>query len=427
MLKVAIIADDLTGANDTGAVLAQDGFGVATLTSDKSASELSGYDVVCVSADSRAMSPEKAASAITQKASLFEHGSETLFSKRVDSTLRGNVGAEIDAILDWLGEDYTAVVVAAFPSSGRCCIGDVLMVNNVPLQLTEVARDPLNPMRDSRVTHIVAQQSRHEVGYIGLERVTGFTTDLINSISEAADEYRVVVIDAQTDHDIDAIANCCVATGKKIVAIDPGPFTARLADCIFKHRYETRQSVLCAIGSASELTQRQIAYLRKHDFPGMVKLDSSALFDRRTRANEIDRVVSEVERAAKSYRLLVVDTVESKDDLVDFSKIAAAQLDRRERSRTITAGLSEVTVRVLEELGDEIGALYASGGDVSAAIFDRMGIDGFEVKAEVIPLAIYSRLLGGVRPGLPVVTKGGLIGTEETLYDCVDYLRGVIH
>jgi len=48
------------------------------------------------------------------------------FDRRIDSTLKGNLGAEIDALLQALreqGTDAMAVVAAAFPGSGRSTVG----------------------------------------------------------------------------------------------------------------------------------------------------------------------------------------------------------------------------------------------------------------------------------------------------------------
>ena len=429
MLRTVIIADDLTGANDTGAILAQDGFHVGTVIRRDRMEDFASFNTLCVSTDSRAMSAEDAYAAIQDAAKLFPRDPSILYSKRIDSTLRGNVGAEIDAILDYLGEGYTAVVVASFPGSGRSCVGDILLVNGVPLQLTEVSRDPINPMRTSRVTEIVRQQSKHEVGYVGLERVVGSSLRLMERLQEECRTHRVVVVDAATERDIKAIAACCAASGEKIVAIDPGAFTAALADYTFNRaKYETEQSILCVVGSATELTQKQIAYLREKDDPFVIKADVARFFDPAGRAAEIDRLVSAIVGAADEKQILAITTTESTADLLDFSKVpGAANLDRRERALTITESLAEAAERILDAAGERIGGLYASGGDVSVAICTRLGISGFDVKNEVIPLAIYSHLAGGVRHEMPVVTKGGLVGRDDTLFQCVDYLKEKIN
>lgn len=89
MLQTVIIADDLTGANDTGAILAQKGFQVGTILKRGQMEDFEDFDTLCISTDSRAMKPKEAYEAIHEAAELFPVSSSILYSKRIDSTLRG--------------------------------------------------------------------------------------------------------------------------------------------------------------------------------------------------------------------------------------------------------------------------------------------------------------------------------------------------
>lgn len=428
MLQSVIIADDLTGANDTGAILAHNGFRVGTVLNPDCMDDFDSYNVVCMSTDSRAMSRQDAYNRVLEAARHVPKLPDIVYSKRIDSTLRGNVGSEIDAIHDWIGPDYSAVVVASFPGSGRTCVGDVLLVHGEPLQTAEVSHDPINPMTNSRVTDIVREQTKHEVGNIGLEHVVGGDLALMESVRSACQHYRIVVIDAQTNADIQAIAACCAASGEHIVAIDPGPFTASLADYTFnRSKYETEQSILCVVGSASELTRKQLAYLREKDNPFEVLLAVERLFDEAERSREISRVVDELVEALSTYQIVVVKTVDVSGDVIDLASVTSESgLDKRAGSRIITKSLAELARRVAEHADNKLGAVYATGGDVAIAVVEALGATGLDVRSEVIPLAIYSRLIGGERPDMPIVTKGGLVGTNDTLFACVNYLKGQI-
>src|SRR5689334_16621205 len=96
---VLVIADDFTGANDAGSGLAQAGAGVQVLFDTRGALPETA-DVLVVSTESRAISATQAAERVTQAvhhfAAQFQHG--WLF-KKIDSTLRGNIGAETAAAL----------------------------------------------------------------------------------------------------------------------------------------------------------------------------------------------------------------------------------------------------------------------------------------------------------------------------------------
>lgn len=428
MINTVIIADDLTGANDTGAILAQNGFKVGTILKTDHMEQFQDYDVLCISTNSRGISRDEAYERIRGAAELFPKSDSILYSKRVDSTLRGNVGAEIDSILDYLGEDYRAVVVASFPGSGRVSVGNILLVNGVPLQLTEVAKDPTSPVHTSRITDIVKLQSKYSVGYIGLEKVVESSGRLLEALLETAKDNRIIVIDAQNDRDIEAIAACCAASGLKIAAIDPGAFTAALANQLFKRKKEAIQKkLLCGLGSASDLTRQQLQYLKKTSNPLVVRINAVRFFNEEQRRAEMERVKSEVLKAEEAYGILVVTTTETKEDVMDLSMVDGAQhLSRKECAQLITDTIAQVLYDLLQEMDERIGGVYASGGDVAAAFCEKLGISGFNVKGEVIPLAIYSNTIGGDHEGLPMITKGGLVGREDTLRQCIEYFETVI-
>lgn len=426
MVNTVIIADDLTGANDTGAILAQGGFKVGTILKTDHMEQFQDYDVLCISINSRGVSKDEAYARVQEAAALFPKSDSILYSKRIDSTLRGNVGGEIDSILDYLGEDYKAVVVASFPGSGRISIGDILMVNGVPLQMTEAAKDPTAPVHTSRITEIVKQQSRYSVGYIGLEKVVESSGKLLVELLEQAKKHPIIVIDARTVRDIDAIAACCVSSGLKVVAVDPGFFTAAMANQLFRRKKETIQKkLLCGIGSASDLTRRQIGYIKKNGNPLVVKIRAAEFFCEDRRAAEMKRVMEEIRRSEESHGVLVVTTTESGEDVLDLSKAVGA-CSGKERAKVITDTIAQVLYDLLSEMDGRIGGVYASGGDVAAAFCKKLGISGFHVKGEVIPLAIYSNTVGGCYEGLPMITKGGLVGAEDTLMQCMEYFETVI-
>lgn len=119
-MKVAIVADDLTGANATSALLSKKGFSTITCLEAFHPS-LSDFDIVSFSTDSRSIPAEEAYSRVSACLDQFMQTSP-LISKRIDSTLRGNMGAEVDAVLDKYPE-LMAIVVPVYPSSGRICVG----------------------------------------------------------------------------------------------------------------------------------------------------------------------------------------------------------------------------------------------------------------------------------------------------------------
>src|SRR4051794_37101822 len=101
--KLIIVADDLTGAADSAARCVHVGLSAEICfeapPAQDDAGEPASVDVVALSTDSRYLPPEQAAERVTATLSGLSAWTGTTWYKKIDSTLRGNLGAEIDAML----------------------------------------------------------------------------------------------------------------------------------------------------------------------------------------------------------------------------------------------------------------------------------------------------------------------------------------
>lgn len=143
-MRILAIADDLTGALETGAKFAGAGFTSVVLTD---ACRRANADVVVLDTETRHVHPDAAEQAIRSCAGGW---TAPLIYKKTDSTLRGNIGAELRA----LGALYPAARIAyvpAYPAMGRTVRDGRLYIDGVPVHETCFARDALNPVRDSSV------------------------------------------------------------------------------------------------------------------------------------------------------------------------------------------------------------------------------------------------------------------------------------
>lgn len=123
--RIAVVADDLTGAADAAAPFASRGAEVSLMLSGP---PRDGVDVLALVSDSRWRAASDAANRVGQLVRQARAwGADTLFVK-VDSTLRGNVRAEVGAALAaWGG--VQAVAAPAFPAQGRVVRRGVLVVH----------------------------------------------------------------------------------------------------------------------------------------------------------------------------------------------------------------------------------------------------------------------------------------------------------
>ncbi len=142
MRKVLVLADDLTGALECGALLDD---GVVTLGQPA--------DAACavVDTETRHAPPEQARETVRR---LAEHFPAELIYKKTDSTLRGNIGAELAGLP--AGRIHYA---PAYPQLGRIVRGGRLYVDGVPVEQTAFARDPLDPVREGDIRRALARQA----------------------------------------------------------------------------------------------------------------------------------------------------------------------------------------------------------------------------------------------------------------------------
>ena len=143
MRKILILADDLSGAADCANAFIHSGLS-AVVSFAESSSAVEG-DVVAIDCDTRHLSPEQASVRVARMMrGHLDQGHGQLVFKKIDSTLRGNVAAEIAAVLEerriaFAGEArIVAVLAPAFPSCGRTTIDGYQLVHGVHLHETEM-------------------------------------------------------------------------------------------------------------------------------------------------------------------------------------------------------------------------------------------------------------------------------------------------
>ena len=127
----------------------------------------SDSDVTVITTNSRAEAPniagERAKQAVRSLAGRAVY-------KKIDSTLRGNIGVELEAAIAEITCEK-AVVAPAFPAVGRTTMAGVLLVNGVPVAETQFANDPILPVKESHIPSLLEQSTRYRVGCIAVEDI----------------------------------------------------------------------------------------------------------------------------------------------------------------------------------------------------------------------------------------------------------------
>lgn len=441
MPLVGAIADDLTGATTTGVLLARSKAKTAVFfneTAAENAKNAESLDAILVSSNSRALPADEAYEKVKSAMLALKRMGVKYFSKRIDTTLRGGVGVEIDAMLDQMSEDTVAVVVTAMPQSNRILIGGYSIIDGVALTNTPVAQDVRTPVKENYVPRLLAGQTRRKVGLVTLDKVLAGTEGIKEALVKRREEgCKVIVVDGITLEDVENIAGACIELKWDMVAVDPGPFTAKLAYRRGLIRTEEAnvpegkadeegKTVLIAAGSATPVTKKQMEILCEDKRHVRISVEPLPLIDGGDAA--LDEAFRAVNRAVELLesdnqpRAILFETA-LHGELLD--------LDQEDKKRgyaggmsanRINAGLGTIISQILEQVGQEkIAGLYTTGGDTMVNVCYQLGVECIEVLDYVIAQTDVGRLVGNY-DGLPVIGKGGLTGNNQTACDIVDRL-----
>lgn len=360
------------------------------------------------------------------------------FSKRIDTTLRGGIGTEINAMLDVMGGDAVAVVVPSMPQSRRIVVGGYSVIDGVALPNTPVAQDVRTPVHECSVPRLLEEQTGCKIGLLPLGTVLKGRGCIAEELARQRTlGYQVIVVDAITLEDIEEIAAACVSLDWNVLAVDPGAFTAKLAYCRGLTSPEapnvpektadgTGKTVLIAAGSATPVTKKQMAVLCQDPRHLQVSVNPVPLIDgSRSAEKEVERAVGQIMALLEQTvppRAILIETA-LHNDILDLS-----QEDRKRgyangmSADRINGGLGAIVQMVLEQAGrDRIAGLYTTGGDTMVSICFQLGTECLEMLDYVIAQTDVGRMCGKYQ-GMPIIGKGGLTGHDTIVPEIVDRL-----
>ncbi len=222
MIRLLLIADDLTGALDTGVRLAEQGFKTKVMTYLPVRMDQEDADVLVIDTESRHLSEKEAYGRVKDVFAVPGAKEVPHIYKKTDSALRGNIGAELRAVMDALSED-TAAFIPAYPGVGRITRDGIQYINGVPVSMSEFGRDSFNPLKTSCIKDIIGEQTDIPVHTAkdpgGWTRSPGIT-----------------VMDAASDADMEAWAEKAGGQGIRVLA-GCGGAAAHLRSLIGKGTY----------------------------------------------------------------------------------------------------------------------------------------------------------------------------------------------
>jgi uncharacterized protein YgbK (DUF1537 family) len=401
--QVVLIADDLTGAADSGVAFAVHGLRSAIVLGSAPALDV---DVLILSTGSRDGDVDAAVLAhrLAVDGLVGEHGASIprWVYKKVDSALRGHPGTELRAVMDALGET-TALVAPALPSEGRTTLGARQHIGDARLEQDSAGGQGIGIDLIERF----GGQSGQPVHHLEIDTVRA-GVDAVSQFLETAGA-GIVVADAETDADLFTIASAAAESPIRLLCGAAG-FARQCARALPLDRSshpDLRQQVgdgpvLVIAGSTHPATVAQVDHLHRAGYT-MVR-PSQAWLNGDTSAGDT---------TARSLA----------EHLAEGRPVVLTTAGMGESPRGTSFVSSHLADIVAEAVAcTRIAGVVISGGDVAASVLAGLGANVMHLHGEVRPAMPWGLVEPAALPPLLAVTKAGSFGTPEALEAAADFL-----
>ena len=426
--NIGIVADDLTGANDTALQFHIRGANTQIILDPTVLPENRlSTQVWAIPTETRNTSEKKAYERAKKATQVLRDqlGAE-YFYKKIDSTLRGNIAVETLGMLEVLDWD-AAVVVPAFPQEGRVTVGGYHMLKGVLIERTEHALDPQSPIYESHIPTLLKKQLPEEhsdlVGEIHMNTVIKGAGPILQKLNELIKEgKKLIVTDAMTTTDIEQIVLAMEKSSFNILPCGSAGCAQILGNIWLP---EMTNHYICKTiatmpkfivsGSATKTTAQQLQKLEDDDDienTYFISLTLDNIF-----SGVSDELVDRVCANLVKKNIVIVHTSELTSDEKEFcSMLFDKEMSKADMAKLTTDFLSELVRRVV---GQKDSILILVGGETSYKCCKAINTSSLQVidaVHEAVPLCLDTK-------GQWIVTKSGNLGNTNTLIDIMKYFE----
>lgn len=425
---IGIIADDLTGANDTALQFHLRGSNTQILLDYETyLQNIKNAQTWAISTETRNVDRQTAYNKVKAATkTLIDKLNLEFFYKKIDSTIRGNIAIETLAMLEVLDWD-AAVIVPAFPAENRITVGGYHLSKGVPIERTEMARDIHSPIFESHVPTLLRSQLEDNqadyVGLIELSTVMNGAGPILFKINELISQgKKLIVVDSVSITDIEQVV---LAINKSDYNILPTGSAACaqvlgniwLPEMKNQHIQKTIPALpkLVISGSTTQITENQIKKLSDSDeFNNtyFINLDLQTIL-----SGVSEELTTRIVSNLGQNNIVVVNTSCLIKDFDGFSDdCLKSGLTKAKLASMITDFLAQLTKFVVNKR-DVI--LITLGGETSykcCSAIDSLQLQLVDEVAPAIALSIDHKSQW-------IVTKSGNLGNSNTLIDILKYFE----
>jgi len=428
MTRLLIIADDFTGSLDTGVQLAKHGIDtlVAVMRPGETVDFSVKSQVLVLNTESRHIPAAEAYDRVAGVVKEAVAAGFTHFYKKTDSTLRGNIGAELAALLETItqlknngsynnsassGSDL--IFIPAFPKLERYTIGGLQYVGDTLLAETAFAADPFNPIRQSDVRGLIKEQTKLVVENIMLGEFESLRTSAAGAVR---------VVDARTDADLQTIGSILKQSGKLKLLAGCAGFAELLPELLDLPAapVELRRkpgSTLLVSGSVNPRSVKQVSYALENCTYTESRLSVEQKIDSNFKDDAWEADLAE--SLQKTGRGVIWSQRSEKGDDEAQTRAQELGIETDHLGGIIAANIGAIVKRMLARTN--IGTLIVFGGDTLLGIADALDCHLVRPITEIVPGVALARFVHDSY-NFNVVTKAGGFGSDDVVEEIEQFV-----
>lgn len=416
MILLLIIADDFTGALDTGVQFAACGIPTRVVVDPEIDFASIHAKVLVVDTETRHLPAGQAYEIVSKLTRRACAAGVSFIYKKTDSALRGNIGAELAAVLKASGRKQLPFL-PAFPQMNRLTQNGVHYIDGAPVTESPFGKDPFEPVRHSAVASLIASQTD----------LPAKSYPALNDHESAPDEASILIFDAASVEDLArtgrqlahrnllAVSAGCAGFGAvlpELLGIEKGE-PAKLP------RLDSRLLIVC--GSVNPITVAQMDWAQKAGFARLRLTPEQKLTPGYWQTGEGQKQLALIDEMLAANPYCIIETNDEGGNQLTADYAARLGIDLETLRQRISGSLGNLVGGIFAS--PHLGTLLMTGGDTLLQCMNCVGVSQLEPICEMekgVVLASFT-YKGCTRR---IITKSGGFGQESLFTDLARRIRG---
>ena len=405
-MVLLIIADDFTGALDTGVQFAARGIKTRVVVGADAALTHQNADVLVVDTETRHLPAAQAYAAVEGLVQRAKYAGFAYLYKKTDSALRGNVGAELAALLSASSSRQLAFL-PAFPQMNRVTKNGMQYIDGVPVTESPFGVDPFEPVRHAAVTDLLAEQTD----------LPAASFPALAADGSVPAEDGILVFDAATVDELRSTGRALLNNGGLRVLAGCAGFGAVLPELlglggadVTCPALDPRLLVIC--GSVNAITLAQLDKAEQAGFTRLRLTPHQKLMPDYWRSADGRMTLDHIEETLAAHPYNIIETNDEGGNEPTATAANALGLTREEMRVRIASGVGQLVGALFAS--PAVGTLLLTGGDTLLQCMNSVGVHELEPICEMEHGVVLARFgCGGTTRY--VITKSGGFGQADLL------------